>query len=125
MVLLLFTHVLPLACRRTLLQALGKRTPLYFTRVCLIQKVHVEYTDRLSVQVYHQLYLGPRRSKSGCDFALNAFGCIIRALYILNSVHNALDELSLYPVYIACLVLQTGVIFTHYLKFLMHPLSVF
>ena len=55
-ILLLFTYVL--ACRRTLQQALGTRTQLYFTRVCLIQDVHVEQTDKLRVRVFHELYLG-------------------------------------------------------------------
>ena len=55
-----------------------KSTIVYnvFPYVCLIQNVHVEYTDQLSVQVDHESYL--EGSKSGCAFALNAFGCIVR-----------------------------------------------
>ena len=49
-----------------------------FPYLCLIQNVHVDYTDQLSVQVDHESYLR-------CDFALNAFGCII----LINLLHKA------------------------------------
>ena len=115
MVLLFFTYVLPLACWRTLLQALGTRTPLY---IYFYKRVfNAEYTDQLSVRVYHELYLGSL--KSGCGFALNTFGCIISI-----KLPFILYLYPVYHVYNARLVFQIGVIFTHYLKF-MYPLSVF
>ena len=58
-VFLLFTNVLPLACRRTLLQPMGTSVTsceLHLTifhmhdqYVCVIRNVHVEYTDQLSM----------------------------------------------------------------------------
>ena len=53
----------------------------------------------------------PRRSNSGCDFALKAFGCIIR-IKLIPFRH------SWYPVYTARHVIQSGVIFTSDLNIL-------
>ena len=58
----------------------------------------------------------PRRSKYGCDFALNKFGCIIRIKLSVHNAHPVQIVLSLYPVYTARLELQAGVIFTHYVS---------
>ena len=68
MVFLLFTNVLPLACRRTLLQPMGTSVTGYelhltifhmcIRYVCVIQNMHVENTDQDSLvcAVYLNLY---------------------------------------------------------------------
>ena len=73
MVLLLLTYVLPLACRRNLLQASGTRTPLHSLHAFSICIFNAERTCRIqrSAECASRLRIIPRRLKSGCDFALN------------------------------------------------------
>ena len=88
----------------------------FFTRLRLIQNLHVEYKDQLSVQVYHALYLEDQN-----------MGVILRlmrlaAVYVLNSVHNAHP---VQPFFIPSLYCTTFVIDWDYFTYYLSALSIF